>query len=339
MSEIAGRAGEPIRRMAGEVLPPAVADLAAGPLAEALDRAMKLAHASVSARTARAYADCWDHFSAWCESHGATYLPADPAIVGAYLAERSRTVGRSSLRVSLAALAHYHRRSGRPWASNHPIIASVMKGILRQQKRPVRPAAALTSPEIKAMLRTCGDDLAGLRDKALLLTGFAGGLRRSELVALDVEDVRYTKDGMVLRIRSSKADQEGEGADVGIAHGSHPDSCPVRAMRSWLKRSGIRYGAVFVAVNAAGHKERRLQANGFWRILKSRAALAGIEVPEDERLSPHGLRAGFITEAYLHGALDEQVMHHARQKNINTTRGYRQRAKVVSASPTKLLDL
>jgi integrase len=97
-----------------------------------------------------------------------------------------------------------------------------MKGIFRQQKRPVRPAAALTSTEIEAMLRTCGDDLAGLRDKALLLTGFAGGLRRSELVAPDVQDIRYTKDGMVLRIRSSKVDQDGQGADVGISQGSHP---------------------------------------------------------------------------------------------------------------------
>jgi integrase len=96
---------------------------------------------------------------------------------------------------------------------------------------------------------------------------------------------------------------------------------------------------VFVAVNAAGRKEQRLRANGFWRILKGRAALAGITVPDGERLSPHGLRAGFITEAYLHGALDEQVMHHARQKNIHTTWGYRNRAKVVLASPTKLLDL
>jgi integrase len=144
---------------------------------------------------------------------------------------------------------------------------------------------------------------------------------------------------MVLRIRASKVDQDGQGADVGIARGTHPDTCPVQAMRTWLKRSGIKYGAVFVAVNAAGRKERRLQANGFWRILKSRAALAGIAVPDGERLSPHGLRAGFITEAYLHGALDEQVMHHARQKTIATTRGYRQRAKVVLASPTKLLDL
>ena len=339
MSQTPGGAGEPVRHMAGAVLPPSVADLAAGPLAEALDRAIKLARASVSARTEQAYADCWFHFSAWCERHGVSHLPAEPAIVGAYLASRAESVGKSSLRVSLAALAYYHRRSGKPWASNHPIIASVMKGILRQQRRPVRPAAALTSTEIKAMLRTCGDDLASLRDRALLLTGFAGGLRRSELVALDVEDIRITKDGMVLRIRASKVDQDGQGADVGIARGTHPDTCPVQAMRTWLKRSGIKYGAVFVAVNAAGRKERRLQANGFWRILKSRAALAGIAVPEGERLSPHGLRAGFITEAYLHGALDEQVMHHARQKTIATTRGYRQRAKVVLASPTKLLDL
>jgi integrase len=91
--------------------------------------------------------------------------------------------------VSLAVLAYNHRRSGQAWASSHPIIGSVMKGILRRQKRPVRTAVVLTSPKSRPSLRSYGDDLAGLGAKALLLTGFAGGLRRSELVALDVEDL------------------------------------------------------------------------------------------------------------------------------------------------------
>jgi integrase len=181
--------------------------------------------------------------------------------------------------------------------------------------------------------------LADVRDRALLLTGFAGALRRSELVALDRHDIRFTDDGMVLRIRSSKADQEGEGADVGIARGSHPDTCPVRAMETWLRRADITYGAIFRRIRAGGRLDERLTGDGVWKILRRRAAVVELVVDDGERLSPHGLRAGCITEAYLHGALDEQAGAHARQKSLDTTRRYRRRAKIIAASPTKLLDL
>jgi integrase len=249
------------------------------------------------------------------------------------------------LRLVLAAIAYHHRRAGLLWSAADPVIATVMQGILRAQKRPVRPAAALTSVEIKQLLATCDDGLIGraalpgLRDRALLLVCFAGGLRRSELVALDCEDLTFMKDGMRVRIRHSKSDQEGEGATILIARGLQTSTCPVRATELWLQRSRIAYGAVFPRVTAAGTIETRLTGNGVWKILRRRAKQAGLEIPDGERLSPHGMRAGFITEAYLNGALDEQVMAHARQKDVNTTRRYRRRAKTVAASPTRFLDL
>ena len=245
----------------------------------------------------------------------------------------------------LAAIADHHRRAGLLWSAADPVIATVMRGILRAQKRPVRPAAALTSAEIKQLLASCDDGLIGraalpgLRDRALLLTCFAGGLRRSELVALDREDLTFMKDGLALRIRHSKSDQEGEGASVLIARGLQAATCPVRAMELWLQRARIDYGAVFRRVTAAGTIEARLTGNGVWKILRRRAQQAGLAIPDGERLSPHGMRAGFITEAYLNGALDEQVMAHARQTDVNTTRRYRKRAKTVAASPTRFLDL
>ena len=331
--------------MLPEGTPDAVLRLMSGPVGEAIAGAVSYSDAALAPATRHAYRQDWAAFSTWCASHGAPPLPAAPALVAGYLATRATTLGRSGLRRALAAIAHQHRRQGHAWSSGHPVIASVMRGILRQQARPVRPAAALTSDEIRKLLATCSDSepgsagLAGARDRALLLVGFAGGLRRSELVALEVADLRFTKDGLVLRIRQSKRDQEGQGADVGISRGTHPDTCPVRAAEAWLRRSGIAYGAVFRRLTAAGTIERGLTDNGVWKILRRRAELAGLTVHESERLSPHGLRAGFITEAYLNGALDEQVAHHARQKDLNTTRGYRRRAKTVSASPTKLLNL
>ena len=218
-------------------------------------------------------------------------------------------------------------------------IRATLRGILATHGKPARPAAALTSAEVKRLLQACGSDLAGRRDVALFLTGFAGALRRSELVAIDAEHLRFTRDGMTIAIARAKGDQEGEGARIGIPRGLHPLTCPVRAMEAWLKRSRIAYGAVFRRISAGGALDTRLTTKGVWTILRKRAAQAGLTVDESERLSPHGLRAGFITEAYLRGALDEQVMHHARQKSIGTTQGYRRRAKITQDSPARLLDL
>jgi integrase len=341
----AGRAAERLVRIAAEALPPELAHLATGVMAASIAKAVGYAQSTLSETTEKIYADDWAAFAAWCAAHGAPSLPAPPAIVAAYMAERSERLGRSGLRLILAAIAHRHRRAGHPWSSADPVIASVMRGILRAQKRPVRPAAALTSDELRRLLAGCGPDaggkagLAGLRDRALLLVCFAGCLRRSELVALDALDLRFSDAGVVLRIRRSKGDQEGAGHDVGIAHGAHPDTCPVRALRLWLQRSGITRGPVFRKVTAHGTIERGLTGNGVWQILRRRAAQVGLTVHPGERLSPHGLRAGCITEAYLNGALDEQVAHHARQRDLNTTRGYRRRAKTVAASPTRLLNL
>jgi integrase len=138
-----------------------------------------------------------------------------------------------------------------------------------------------------------GQAAAGqLRDRALLLAGFAGALRRSELVALDREHLRFTPDGMTLRIARSKRDQEGKEADLGLPRGLNPLSCPVRAMEAWLRRARIDYGPVFRRVTAAGTLEGRLSGQGVWKILRRRAALAstllaGLELARDGTLALH----------------------------------------------------
>lgn len=177
-------------RAARDALPPELAHLASGLIAEALADALALAQGTLSATTEKIYADDWTPFAAWCATCQAPSLPAHPAVVAAYLAHRSKTLGRSGLRLVLAAVAHHHRRAGHSWSSGDPTIATVMRGILRRQRTPVRPAAALGTAEVRRLLTTCGEDrgdrrsLAGLRDRALLLTAFAGGVRRSELVGL-----------------------------------------------------------------------------------------------------------------------------------------------------------
>ncbi|USQ74703.1 tyrosine-type recombinase/integrase (plasmid) [Roseomonas mucosa] len=329
----------PLLRAAAGQSPVAVLALLAGPVGEAVARASGYAGKALSANTRRAYATDWSHFSAWCQAGGVSPLPAEPLVIAGYLASLAGQLGRSGLRRRLAAIAEMHRRTGHAFEPGHPALRMTLRGILASHGTPARPAAALTSAEVKRLLASCGTDMAGLRDKALLLTGFAGALRRSELVAIDREALRVTAEGMILRIPRSKRDQEGEGATVGIPRGQNVLTCPVRAMEEWLRRARIAYGPVFRRLSAGGQLEGRLTDHGVWRILRKRAELAGLVVDESERLSPHGLRAGFITEAYLKGALDEQVMHHARQKSIATTQGYRRRARITRDSPARLLDL
>jgi integrase len=328
-----------IVRLAAGPLPADARRLLAGPVGEAIAEAAAYAGKALSANTRRAYAADWRAFVAWCDAGGVPPLPAPPVVVAGHLAGLAKSLGRSGLRRRLAAIAHEHRRAGHHWETRHPAITATLRGILSQHGRTARPAAALTSAEVRRLLDACPSDLRGLRDRALFLTGLAGALRRSELVAIDREDLRFTGEGMTIRIARSKGDQEREGATVGVPRGLNPLTCPVRAMERWLRRARIEYGAVFRRISAGGALEARLGDQGVWKILRSRAAIAGLAVDGTERLSPHGLRAGFIVEAYLKGALDERVMHHARQRSLATTQGYRRRAKVTRDSPARLLDL
>jgi integrase len=193
--------------------------------------------------------------------------------------------------------------------------------------------------ELKLMLNFLPDTRVGLRDRALLLLGFAGAFRRSELVAIDFHHLRFTAEGVVIHVPRSKADQDGKGAEVSLPRMRGEDSCPVRALEAWLQRAGIHRGPVFRRIGGHGTLEGRLSGDGVRVILLRRAALAKLSVHPSERLSPHGLRAGLITEAYLAGAPDEQVAAHTRHGDLASMRGYRRRARITADNPARLLDL
>lgn len=190
------------------------------------------------------------------------------------------------------------------------------------------------------MAEVCGDDLAGLRDRAPLLIGFTGALRRSELVGLEVTHIRPTPPGLRLMIPRSKTDAAGEGAEIGIVRGSHGETCPVRALRAWLRAAKIADGPVFRRVTQWGTVgKRRLHPDAVRQILIRRAAAAGIKGTLQEPVTPHGLRAGFMTTAYKSGVPDEEIMGHTRHRNLTTMRSYIRRAKLGSASPSGKLAL
>ena len=317
----------------------AVADGSPAALA-ALAAAMDFAAAALAPATLRAYRADWNHFLAWCREAGWVALPAAPQTVAAYLAALAPTYTSSVLERRLATLSRAHRLAGLDWPRAHPTIRNTLRGIQREHARPKQQAAALATDELIRLVETCETTPVGRRDRALLLIGYAGALRRSELVAITHEDIVFTTDGLRLSIPRAKGDQTGKGASLGIPRGNRPDTCPVRALALWLEVSNCRFGPVFRAIDRLGViGTRALHADSVRLILARRAAIAGLTAPASERLSPHGLRAGFITQAYIAGARDEEIMEHTRQKDLRTMRGYVRRAKLVSASPAGRLGL
>ena len=197
-------------------------------------------------------------------------------------------------------------------------------------------AAAISLADIRKLVATCDDSPAGQRDRALLLIGFAGALRRSELVALQLDDVSHTATGLRIRIRRGKTDAAGEGAEIGLPRGLHVSTCPVRALGAWCRTLGQRSGAVFRKISAGGRIGRdALAPDAVRRILLRRAAQADLPVQGRERLTAHGLRAGFITEAYDKGVRDEDIMRHSRHRDLKTMRGYVRRAQVLQRKPSR----
>ena len=312
-----------------------------------MSKAADYAGKSIAPGTVATYKGDWSDFTRWARRNGVdpTVLPVHPVVVAAWLATLGASLGRSALRRRIAAIAWHHRSLGHAWQAGHAAIRQTLTGIGRAHPRPVRPAAALISADVKRLIAVCPGNLAGpaglagLRDRALFLVGLAGAFRRSELVGIDVAHLRFETESVIVRIPRSKTDQAGEGVDVALPRMRGEETCPVAALEAWLRRARIRRGPVFRRITAAGTIEGRLTGDGVYKILRARAAAAKLTVSEGERLSPHGLRAGMITEASLNGALDEQIMPHSRHKDASSMRRYRRRARIVVDNPARLLDL
>ena len=308
--------------------------------AMALARAKAYQDAADAPATLRAYAADLANFRAWCAAHGFAPMPAAPETVGAYLAAAGEGYALPTLRRRVAAIARACGVAGQPLDTSHPAIRETLRGIARAHGSPARRSAALTTADVRRLLGACGPDLAGLRDRALLLLGFAGALRRSELVGLDLAHVRWTEDGMTIMIDRSKTDSGGQGAEIVIPHGQADETCPVAALQLWLAGAAIAGGPLFRKVSrGAKVQAARLSPDGVRQILLKRAGQAGVTGTLAEPVSPHGLRAGFVTTAYRNGVADEEIMAHTRHRSLTVMRSYVRRAKLSRASPAGKLGL
>jgi len=215
-----------------------------------------------------------------------------------YLAAHAGRLLVATLARRLVAIGQAHLVRGFPNPTTTDLVRRTMRGIRRTYGVPQRRAAALTIEDVLLITSLLGNALVDLRDCALLLAGFAGALRRSELVAIHYHSLRWTVHGLVITIHRSKSDQEGRGREVIVPYG-RTSTCPVKALRDWLLVSGITAGPVFRSMHKGGRVgAKRLSPNAVAEIVKRRAKAAGLD---SARYSGHSLRAGFVTSAAAMG--------------------------------------
>jgi integrase len=277
----------------------------------------KLGERPQASETARGYAADWRSFVAFTKSQRLQALPAQEETIVAYLAalagggKKHSTIARH-----YATIRSKHREAGRPLPTLEA-VRNALANIGRTIGTAPQGKAPLMADVLKRVVGMLDDSITGVRDRALLLVGFAAAMRRSELVALNVSDVQFTDDGLVVTVRRSKTDQVGKGRKIGIPHGSI-HACPVRSLRAWIAQGGITEGALFRRVRK-GVVEKRLPAGEVAVIVKRTVELAGLDPKE---FAGHSLRSGLATSAAKAGKGLDVIMATTGHKSERVAMGY-----------------
>lgn len=288
--------------------------------AETLAQARGYLRLAKAPNTLRAYQADWRDFAEWCRARGREALPATVETLVCYLTELAAGRKVSTLVRRLSAVSEAHRAAG--WES--PARGAAVRALMAGIRRARGSAAAVKKPvlvaDLKQMVEGLPGGLRGLRDRALLLVGFAGAFRRSELVALDWEDAEFGREGVALRLRRSKTDPEGEGRRIGIPYGRQAGLCPVRALAAWREAAGGASGPVFRGIDRQGRMSgARLSDKTVARVVKRAAGAAGLDAAE---YGGHSLRAGLATAAAMGGASERAIMNQTGHRSVSTVRRY-----------------
>jgi integrase len=311
------------------------------------ETARDYARGAKAAATQRAYAADWRHYAAWCRRKDIEPLPPDPQVVGLYLAASAseppapgkkpnavRTIERR-----LSAIAWNCTQRGQPLDRADRHIAEVMSGIRRRHGRPADQKEAVLAEDLMRMVATLGHGLRGLRDRAILLIGFAGGLRRSEITGLDggpeqTEEgagwIEFLDQGLLIRVRGKTGWRE-----VEIGRGSSDPTCPVVALQTWLRLGRIAHGPLFRRVVAGGKEAGadRLTDKHVARLVKRTALAAGVrgdlsEAERRQKFSGHSLRAGLATAAQVDERHVQKQLGHASAEMTRRYQRHRDRFRI-----------
>lgn len=243
-------------------------------------------------------------FAAWCDANGMVPFPASPQTIALFLThEAERGMSASTLEQRVAALRYAHRMKETDSPTSSELVKATMKGIKRTIGTQKKAKAAATIGHIKAMVAHCPDTLGGLRDRALLLIGFAGAFRRAELAHIRIEHLEFVSEGVRIYIPKSKTDQAGKGQYVPVLEGTH--LFPVAALKTWLDRAGICDGFVFRGFWKGGRpRDKGLSPYAVATIVKKYAQMIGLHVDD---FSGHSLRSGFATSAAAQGKSRDDI--------------------------------
>lgn len=324
-----------------------------GTLDRLVETARDYAKQAASENTLKAYAKDWAHFSRWCRMKGIDPLPPSPEMIGLYLADLAAPTGKApALSVStidrrLSGLSWNYTQRGFTLDRKNRHIATVLAGIKRKHARPPVQKEAILAEDILDMIATLGFGLKDLRDRAILLVGYAGGLRRSEIVSLDVHKddtpdsggwIEVEEKGALLTLNAKTGWRE-----VEIGRGSSDQTCPVHALEQWLHFAKIDFGPVFVRTSRDGTSalKARLSDKHVARLIKQTVLDAGIrsDLPEKERLalfSGHSLRAGLASSAEVDERYVQKQLGHA---SAEMTRRYQRRRDRFRVNLTKAAGL
>lgn len=307
-------------------------------LLEILENAQNFLTTTVADSTRDIYARDWKGFIKWCIRLGLPHLPSSPDVVACYFTSLAMKDFRiTTIRRHCAAIAAAHREAGFPTPTTHPAIKELLHGITRRIGSPAKPVDALLSEDIKRMANELPDTLMGKRDKALILVGFAGAFRRSEIVGLNVDDVSYRDEGIVILLRRSKTDQHGEGRYVGIPYGKKPDTCPVNALRCWLEALQMSEGAIFRGLDRYDHLvSERLSRRSVGNIIKRTAEAAGLD---PVKYSGHSLRSGHCTQASRAGIAEHVIAQQTGHKSISSLKRYIRLGRLFEENSANALGL
>ena len=280
---------------------------------------------SKAINTIRAYKSDFKDFGAFCAKHSFKALPSEPKIVALYLTYLSGKDSKmSTLRRRLVSIGMIHKLKGHYLDTKHPVIIENLMGIKRTKGSIQRGKKPILINHLKAIINVINEEkieeIKKVRDKAIILVGFGGGFRRTELISIDYEDLEFVTEGVKITLRRSKTDQFGEGMIKGLPYFSNETYCPVAHLKKWIEMSNIKEGAVFRRfAKGCSLTPHRLTDQSVVLLIKRYLKLAGIE---NKNYSGHSLRSGFATVSAESGADERSIMAMTGHKTTQMVRRY-----------------
>ena len=274
--------------------------------------------------TLRAYKSDFKDFAAFCSNHGLNSLPTEPKIVSLYLTHLSKSLKTSTLKRRLVSISMVHKLKGYYLDTKHPIIVENLMGIRRKKGSIQKGKKPLLINHLTSIINVINEqkieEIKKLRDKSIILIGFGGGFRRTELISIDHEDLEFPAEGLKIIIKRSKTDQIGEGMTKGIPYFNNEIYCPVKNLKKWLEISKIKSGPIFRRFSKGlSLTDKRLTDQSVVLLIKEYLNLAGIE---SKNFSGHSLRSGFATVAAEAGADERSIMAMTGHKTTQMVRRY-----------------